>query len=46
MIREQILQFMYGNTGDNGKTTFSETLAALMGEYFQKAPQELLMRKA
>ena len=45
VIREQILQFMYG-TGDNGKSTFSETLAALMGDYFQKAPQELLMRKA
>jgi putative DNA primase/helicase len=45
VIREQILQFMYGK-GDNGKTTFSETLAALMGDYFQKAPQELLMRKA
>src|SRR5262245_16271602 len=45
VIREQILQFMFGK-GDNGKTTFSETLGALMGDYFQKAPQELLMRKA
>jgi putative DNA primase/helicase len=45
VIREQVLQFMYGS-GDNGKTTFSETLAALLGDYFQKAPQELLMRKA
>src|SRR5215510_8457257 len=35
---------MYG-TGDNGKSTFSETIGALMGPYFQKAPQELLMRK-
>jgi putative DNA primase/helicase len=45
VIREQILQFMYG-TGDNGKSTFSETLAAMLGDYFQKAPQELLMRKS
>jgi putative DNA primase/helicase len=45
VIREQILQFMYG-TGDNGKSTYSEVLAALMGDYYQKAPQELLMRKA
>jgi putative DNA primase/helicase len=36
---------MYG-TGDNGKSTFSEVLGAMLGEYYQKAPQELLMRKA
>jgi putative DNA primase/helicase len=45
VIREQVLQFMFGS-GDNGKSTFSEVLAAMMGDYFQKAPQELLMRKA
>jgi putative DNA primase/helicase len=46
VIREQILQFMYGTTGDNGKSTFSEVLAEMLGDYYQKAPQELLMRKA
>lgn len=44
VIREQVLFFMYGG-GDNGKTTFSETIAALMGDYYQKAPKELLMQK-
>ena len=45
VIREQILQFMYG-TGDNDKSTYSEVLATMFGDYYQKAPQELLMRKA
>jgi putative DNA primase/helicase len=44
VIREQVLFFMYGG-GDNGKSTFSETIAALLGEYYQKAPKELLMHK-
>jgi putative DNA primase/helicase len=44
VTHEPVLFFMYG-TGDNGKSTFSETLGALLGPYFQKAPQELLMRK-
>jgi putative DNA primase/helicase len=44
VIREQVLFFMYGG-GDNGKSTFSETLAALLGEYYQKTPKELLMQK-
>ena len=44
VTQEAVLFFMYG-TGDNGKSTFSETLSALLGPYFQKAPQELLMRK-
>ena len=44
VTQEPVLFFMYG-TGDNGKSTFSETLGALLGPYFQKAPQELLMRK-
>jgi putative DNA primase/helicase len=44
VIRQQVLFFMYGG-GDNGKSTFSETLAALMGEYYQKAPKELLMQR-
>jgi len=44
VIREQVLFFMYG-TGDNGKSTFSEVLAALAGDYYQKAPKELIMQK-
>jgi putative DNA primase/helicase len=44
ITQEAVLFFMYG-TGDNGKSTFSETIAALLRPYFQKAPQELLMRK-
>lgn len=44
VIREQVLFFMYGG-GDNGKSTFSETIAALLGEYYQKAPKELLMQR-
>src|SRR5262249_38231738 len=34
---EAVLFFMYG-TGDNGKSTFSETIGALLGPYFQKSP--------
>jgi putative DNA primase/helicase len=44
VIREQVLFFMYG-TGDNGKSTFSEVLAALIGNYYQKGPKELIMQK-
>jgi P4 family phage/plasmid primase-like protien len=44
VIAEHVLLFLYGG-GQNGKSTFSETLAALLGEYFQKAPTHLLMLK-
>jgi putative DNA primase/helicase len=44
VIAEHMLFFLYGG-GQNGKSTFSETLAPLLGEYFQKAPTHLLMLK-
>ncbi len=40
----QALFFAYGS-GANGKTTFFETLRLLFGDYFQKAPSELLLLK-
>lgn len=43
--QEQCLFFAYG-TGRNGKSTFFETLLALLGEYGQKAPTELIMARA
>lgn len=39
---EQIFLFLHGE-GANGKTTFIETLAALLGTYGQRAPQTLLV---
>ena len=42
--REQNLFFIYG-TGANGKSTFTETLLALMGDYAQKAPPSLISVK-
>lgn len=42
LTNEQCLFFMYG-TGRNGKTTFVETLKALMGDYAKKAPSEIMM---
>ncbi len=40
----QCLFFMHGK-GRNGKSTFSETIMALFGDYAQKAPTEMLMQK-
>lgn len=40
LISEQCLFFLYG-TGRNGKSTFTETLQQLMGEYGQRAPAAL-----
>lgn len=40
----QCLFFMHG-VGKNGKSTFVETIMSLMGDYAQKAPTEMLMRK-
>ncbi len=40
---EQCIFFMYG-TGANGKTTFIETIRALLGDYAQQTPTETLMR--
>ena len=44
VVRDHALFFLYGG-GQNGKSTFSETMAALFGDYFQKAPTHLLMLK-
>lgn len=43
-IREQVLFFFYG-TGANGKTTFLNTLLAVLGEYGRQADPELLVSK-
>lgn len=43
-VSEQALFFMHGN-GKNGKSTFTETLITLLGDYAQKAPTEMLMLK-
>ena len=39
---EQCLFFCYG-TGKNGKTVFFEVMKLLFGDYWQKAPAEMLM---
>lgn len=44
LTTEQCLFFTYG-TGANGKSTFIETIAAMLGDYAQKAPTEMLMLK-
>ena len=45
-VSEQVLFFAYG-TGANGKSTFAETITALLGDYAQKAPRGMLtMRPA
>jgi putative DNA primase/helicase len=41
-INEEILMFFYG-TGQNGKTTFIETMKMLLGDYFIRAPASMLM---
>jgi len=41
---EHCVLFMHG-TGRNGKSTFSETLMTLLGDYAQKVPTEMLMVK-
>ena len=40
-VSEQVLFFAYG-TGANGKSTFAETVTAVMGDYAQKAPRGML----
>jgi putative DNA primase/helicase len=41
-VSEQCLFFAYG-TGKNGKTVFFEVLKLIFGDYWQKAPAEMLM---
>ncbi len=43
-VREQALFFMYGG-GSNGKSTFINALAGLLGAYGMKAPTEMIMQK-
>ena len=42
VIREHVLFVLYG-TGRNGKSTFLNTIMAMLGAYAMKAPAELLM---
>lgn len=42
---EQVFFFLHGNTGNNGKSTFIETLLALFGDYARQTPTETLMAK-
>jgi putative DNA primase/helicase len=44
VVAEQALFFLHGH-GQNGKSTFCEVFAALLGAHFQKAPASLLMTK-
>lgn len=41
---EQVVFFLYG-TGANGKTTFIETVRALLGEYGQQTPAETFLER-
>ncbi len=42
VTEEQVLFFLYG-TGRNGKSTFTETLQSLLGDYAQHAPAALFV---
>jgi putative DNA primase/helicase len=42
--REQVLFILFGG-GSNGKSTFSETVRALLGDYAQQTPVDTLMIK-
>lgn len=44
LTSEQCLFFMFGS-GKNGKSTFIETLASLLGDYMKKTPTETIMLK-
>lgn len=41
-IREQCLFIFYGR-GANGKTTFLQTIASLLGDYWKQSPSEMLL---
>jgi putative DNA primase/helicase len=44
LTREQVLFFLYGS-GENGKTTFIETLRALFGEYAAQTPADTFVER-
>jgi len=44
LVNEQCLFFLHG-TGQNGKSVFIQTLLAVLGEYAQKAPTEMIMKQ-
>ena len=44
LTSEQCLFFCYG-TGANGKSVFFETMKGLFGDYWQKAPADMIMAK-
>ena len=44
-VSEQVVFFPYG-LGANGKTTFAETVTAMLGDYAQKAPRGMLTMRA
>ena len=43
MTSEQVFFFLYGNTGNNGKSVFTNILSELFGEYGAILPPESLM---
>ena len=43
-VSERVLFFLYGGS-DNGKSTFLETVRALLGDYAQTTPTETLLAK-
>jgi putative DNA primase/helicase len=43
-VSEQCLAFLYGS-GSNGKSTFVETLNEVWGDYFQRAPSSLIVKR-
>ena len=44
-VSEQTFFFLHGPTGNNGKSTFIETIMHLMGDYAKETPTETLMAK-
>ncbi len=44
VVSEQVLFFCYG-TGANGKSVFFNAIEAILGDYFGKAPSEMIMQQ-
>ena len=45
MTSEQVLFFLYGKRGNNGKSTFLNTIRAMLGDYGAHTPTETLVAK-